>query len=757
MSTTPPTFKGRIGRTVPESKPHWQEFPRPREGAPNVVVILFDDTGFSHLGCYGSTIETPHIDALAAGGLRYTNFHTTALCSPTRAALLTGRNHHSVGMRGLANWNTGFPNCTGGVTRSAATLAEMLRPQGYSTFAVGKWHLTPMEETSAAGPFDQWPLARGFDRYYGFLQGETDQYAPELYCDNRPIDPPRKPEEGYHLTEDLIDQAMGMLRSQKSAIPEKPFFLYLAFGATHAPHQAPSRYIEHYKGRFDAGWDAVREQWFGRQKAMGIIPADTELAPRNPGVKPWAELSDEEQRVALRLQEAFAGFLHHTDEQIGRLVSFLKDIDQLDNTLIMIMSDNGASQEGGPIGVIDTFKYFNGIPETLDETLARIDDIGGPLSNTNYPWGWAQVGNTPGKRYKQNTHGGGIRDPLIVHWPRGVQDKGSIRRQFHHVTDITPTVLEVTGISAPESVNGVAQMPVHGLSLAYTFDPAHRDEPSRKPSQYFEMYGHRAIWSGGWKAVCYHREGQPFESDQWELYHVDQDFSECRDLASTHPDKLREMVDLWWIEAGRYGVLPLDDRKAQLWSPTPRSGTPRNRERYVMYPPVAHMSGEVAPSLGNRSFKVTAELERSAPGQQGALFAVGSINNGIAFYVLGDRLVFDYNLFSHHHKAVSDRPVPVGASTVSVQFEKTGETGLATLSIDGVACGSVAVPKVLRMISSYGMDAGRDSGSPVSDDYDVPFEFQGRIRRLVFEMPRRNKRDEAASRAAESASAMARQ
>jgi arylsulfatase A-like enzyme len=750
-------YKGRIGRTVAESKPWWPELPRPKEGAPNVVVVLFDDLGFSHLGCYGSSIETPNIDRLAAGGLRYTNFHTTALCSPTRASLLTGRNHHSVGMRGLANWNTGFPNCTGSVSKSAGTLPEMLRPVGYSTFAVGKWHLTPMEETSAAGPFDQWPLARGFDRYYGFLQGETDQFTPELYCDNHPVEAPRTPEEGYHLTEDLIDQAIGMVRSQKSAIPEKPFFLYLAFGATHAPHQAPDDYVQKYKGRFDAGWDVVRQQWFERQKALGIIPPQTKLAPRNPGVEPWDALPDVQQKLALKLQEAFAAFLDHTDAQIGRLVGFLDELGQLDNTLILLMSDNGASQEGGPLGVIDTFKYFNGIPETIDEIGARIDDIGGPKSQTNYPWGWAQAGNTPGKRYKQNTHGGGVRDPLIAHWPRGVADKGGLRRQFHHVTDVTPTVLEILGIEPPATVKGVPQMPIHGTSFAYTFAAEAEARPSEKHVQYFEMYGHRGIWADGWKAVSYHHADQPFEDDVWELYHLDEDFSECVDLATERPEKLKEMVELWWAEAGRYGALPLDDRRAEMWRPTPRDMTPRNRNRYVLYPPVAHMTGEVSPALGNRSFTATAEVERPAADSEGAIFAVGTGNNGIAFYVKGDRLVFDYNLFTHHHKAVSDRPIPAGASTLSVAFEKTGKTGKATISIDGAACGTTETPTVLRMISSNGMDAGCDSGSPVGEDYAAPFRFEGRIKRLVFEMPNRSPRDEADVRKAEAAAAFVQQ
>lgn len=750
-------FKGRIGRTVSESKPWWPDYPRPRDGAPNVLVVLFDDLGFSHLGCYGSSIETPNIDRLAAGGLRFTNFHTTALCSPTRASLLTGRNHHSVGMRGLANWNTGFPNCTGTVAKSAGTLAEMLRPGGYSTFAVGKWHLTPMEETSVAGPFDQWPLSRGFDRYYGFLQGETDQFTPELYCDNHPVNAPRSPEQGYHLTEDLVDQAITMVRSQKSAIPEKPFLLYLAFGATHAPHQAPQSYVDKYKGRFDAGWDAIRQQWYERQKELGIIPPNTELAPRNPGVAPWDELPDTQKKLALKLQEAFAAFLDHTDAQIGRLVSFLEDIGELDNTLILLMSDNGASQEGGPLGVIDTFKYFNGIPETLEEISARMDDIGGPKSQTNYPWGWAQAGNTPNKRYKQNTHGGGIRDPLIAHWPNGISDKGGIRDQFHHVTDITPTVLDIVGVAPPENVNGIAQMPIHGVSLAYTFPAQAKAEPSRKGAQYFEMFGHRGIWADGWKAVTFHPAGKPFDEDRWELYNLANDFSECRDLAKDNPAKLKEMVNLWWSEAGRFGALPLDDRREELWRPTPRQGTPRNRRRFVLYPPVAHMTGEVSPPLGNRSFVATAEVERPTATSEGAIFGLGTRNNGLAFYVLGDRLVFDYNLFTHHYKAISSRPIPAGKSTLSVHLEKLGERGRATVSIDGVACGSVEIPKILRMISSNGMDAGCDGGSAVSDDYEAPFAFQGKISRLVIELPDRSRKDEAEAAAVKAKVEMSRQ
>ena len=449
-----PEWKGVIGRTVAESTPDWPTRPRPAPEAPNVVVVVLDDTGFAHLGCYGSSIETPNIDALAAGGLRYNSFHTTALCSPTRAALLTGRNHHAVGMRGLSNWTSGFPNCTGRIPPDAATLAELLSSAGYSTFAVGKWHLTPMEETSAAGPFDDWPLRRGFDRFYGFMQGETSQFYPELYCDNHPIPTPYGPDEGYHVSEDLVDQAVAMLRDQRSNAPTRPFFMYFCFGATHAPHQAPPEYLEKYRGRFDEGWDAVRESWFARQLELGVVPPGTDLAPRNQGVRPWAELSDDEKRLAVRLQEAFAGFLDHTDAQVGRLVAGLESLGVVENTLFVLISDNGASQEGGPNGMVDSIHFFNGMLETLDESLERIDDIGGPRANNNYPWGWAQAGNTPLKRYKQNTHGGGVRDPLIVHWPAGISERGSIRSQFCHVSDLAPTILEVAGVAPPRRLSG---------------------------------------------------------------------------------------------------------------------------------------------------------------------------------------------------------------------------------------------------------------------------------------------------------------
>ena len=401
-----PSFQGRIGRTVAESEPWFEEHPHAPSGAPNVVFVLLDDTGFAQFGCFGSDIDTPHIDALAANGLQFTNFHVAPLCSPTRASLLTGRAQHAVGMRSVSNFQTGFPHQLGHITNHAATIAEVLRDEGYATFCTGKWHLAPTENSSAAGPFDQWPLGRGFDRFYGFLEGETDQFFPELVTDNHPIDPPARPEDGYHLSEDLVDQMLQMISNSKGVRPDRPFFAYVPFGATHAPHQAPPEYLAKYRGRYDEGWDVVRQRWYDRQIEMGVIPPHTVLAPLNPGVKPWDALSANEQELACRLQEAFAAFLDHTDDQIGRFVAGLEHLGQFDNTIFIVMADNGASQEGGPTGVMHEFKFFNGLAESIDEVVERLDDIGGPNSHTNYPWGWAQCGNSPFRWYKQNTHEG---------------------------------------------------------------------------------------------------------------------------------------------------------------------------------------------------------------------------------------------------------------------------------------------------------------------------------------------------------------
>lgn len=750
-------FDGVIGRTHADSTPWWPTPPHPGDAAPNVVVILIDDLGFAQFGCFGSDIETPNVDRLAAGGLRFTNFHVTPVCSPTRAALLTGRNHHTVGMRSVSNFSSGYPHMRGQVSNHAATMAEVLRDAGYATFGLGKWHLCQMENASAAGPFDQWPCQRGFDRYYGFLDGETDQFTPELIYDNHAVDPPATPEQGYHLSEDLVDHAIRFIHDSKSIRPDRPFFTYLAFGATHAPHQSPAAYLEKYRGRFDAGWDDARARWFARQVEMGLVPRDTTLAPRNPGVEPWDDLSTNQRRLACRLQEAFAAFLDHTDAQIGRLVAALERLGQLDNTAIFLLSDNGASQEGGPFGVLHEMKFFNFILESPDDAVARLDDIGGPSSHANYPWGWAQAGNTPFKWYKQNTHEGGVHVPLIVHWPAGVADGGGLRSQFHYVTDIAPSVYEITGVTPPAVYRGLEQMPLAGTSMRYCFDAAAANAPGRKQVQYFEMMGHRAIWADGWKAVTRHQPGVSFDDDTWELYHVAEDRSECHDLAATMPEKLAELIALWWAEAEEYGVLPLDDRTIQLFGARFRERSPHpERRRYTYYPPLTSIPAQVCAQIGGRSWDLAATIERPA-GAGGVLYATGNRNSGASLFVQDDRLVFDYNCFGDHHVAVSTVPVPIGASVVGVRFRRLAQGGEATLIIDGAPCGTVPVPFVMRMISSVGSSVGFDHGSPVSLRYDDEFAFQGDLRRVDIDLVKPGGGDAAEQAATDERVTMARQ
>ena len=734
-SPNEPEFGGRIGRTYRDSTPWWPE-PPAGLGGPNVVMIVLDDTGFAHFGCYGSELATPSVDRLAAGGLRYTSFHTTALCSPSRAALLTGRNPHAVGMRGVSNWNTGFPHMRGGVSPRAATVAELLRAHGYATYAAGKWHLAPMEECSAAGPHHNWPLQKGFDRFYGFLQGETDQFSPELTSDNGHVDPPGRPEDGYHVSEDVVDKATGWIRDLHSLRPDRPFFLYLAFGATHAPHQSPQSYRDKWRGRFDEGYDVVRARWFERQLEMGVVPKGTTLAPRNPGVPAWDELTPNQRLFSARLQEAFAAMLEHTDAQIGRLTDFLAAQGLLDNTVVMVLSDNGASREGGPYGVMDEFSFFNMAFEDIDALVedGRLDDIGGPHSHSNYPWGWAQAGNTPLRWYKQNTYGGGVRDPLIVHWPAAVSGGGGIRRQFCHAVDIAPTILAVTGAPAPEHVNGVEQMPMHGASIAATFaDPA--AAPARS-IQYFEQMGHRGLWADGWKITTYHEQGQPFDDDEWGLFNLDADFSECHDLAASEPARLRELIDAWWAEAGRYGVLPLDDRTIELFGGTPRPGTVHARPDYVYFPPIAHVPADAAPPLGGRSWTITAAVVvgggEGEPAVEGVLYARGAHNVGHSFFVKDGLLQFDYNALGSHTRVAAPVALGTGRHDLGVRFQRTGAGGTVTLSCDGVDLASGEVPRLVRLLGSTGLDIGRDALSPVVDEYDAPFAFTGAIERVSF-------------------------
>tara|TARA_Y100000996_G_scaffold111528_1_gene82575 strand:- start:1365 stop:3638 length:2274 start_codon:yes stop_codon:yes gene_type:complete len=734
-------FQGVIGKTIKDSEP-WFEIPNhPGEDAPNIVIMLLDDTGFSQLGCYGSSIDTSNIDTLAAHGLQFTNFHVTPLCSPTRASLLTGRSQHAVGMRAVSNFRTGFPNMLGHITNQAATVSEILNTYGYATFCVGKWHLAPMEDCSAAGPFSQWPLGRGFDRFYGFLEGETDQFNPSLTEDNHHIDPPAKPDDGYHLSEDLVDNFLAMVGDLKGVRPDRPFFAYVPFGATHAPHQAPQEYLEKYRGKFDEGWDIVRDQWHRNQLKLGIIPEGTKLAPRNPGVDAWEDLPDAQKKLAARLQEAFAAFLDHTDDQIGRIINGLRDTGQLDNTIVILLSDNGASQEGGPFGVMHEMKFFNGILEKPDEAVERIDDIGGPHSHTNYPWGWAQAGNTPFKWYKQNTHEGGVHVPLIIHWPEGIEESqnGQLRNQFANVSDIAPTIYELLGITPPKIYKGIEQLPVTGHSFAHLLNNSEAE--SNNKVQYFEMAGSRAIIAEGWKAVTRHIQGTDYDEEPWELYDLSSDWSECNDLAESNQSKLKELQELWWDEAHKHGVMPLDDRMIELFGSRFREQSPHLPDKkYVYRPPMSPIPAQAAASIGGRSFDITGKVSFKS-GERGVLFAYGTENSGISFFVLNDRLMIDYNAFDDHSIIESEATIPNGEVELKAEFRRLGKNGTIELFINQEPNGTIEVPLYMRMISSVGASIGFDHGSPVSELYKDSFPYSGKLEELEIQLVARDPRD----------------
>ncbi len=715
----------KIGRTIAESEPWWPQTKTAPKGAPNILVVLFDDVGFSDFGCYGSPIATPTIDALAAGGLRYTGFHTTAMCSTTRAALLTGRNHHTVGMGCLANFDSGYPGYRGKISKEAATLAEMLRPAGYRNYMLGKWHVTSLTETGPTGPFDGWPLGRGFDRFYGFMDAETDQYAPELVRDNTPVEQPKSFAEGYHLTEDLTDQAIRFIADHQSSSPDTPWLTWLAFGACHAPHQAPRDLILKYDHVFSEGWDLERDRRLARQKTLGIVPPDTCLPPRNDFVQPWENHSADEHKVFARLQGAYAAMLDHADQNLARLVAFLDQAGLRDDTLILVLSDNGASQEGGPFGMVNAMGPYNFKPEPMEEKLARLDDIGGPDTHSNFPWGWAMASNTPLKRYKQNTHGGGIRDPLVISWPKGIKARGEIRSQFRHASDVTPTILDLLGLEAPKVLAGVEQMPLEGVSFAASFGEV--DPPRGKP-QYFEMFGHRGLFKDGWKAVAYHPPGTAFEDDRWELYHLENDFSESEDLAALHPDKLDDLKAEWWDQARRSQVLPLDDRFGpRIVENAARFHGPR--KHFVFHKGMGHLPTDVAPDLRSRAFVIEAHVNLKA-GDAGVLIAHGDATCGYSLFLRDGRLVYDMNVGGKHATTTSTVPAPSGHCRLGVAVRSDNGKRYITLLIDGLAVGGAETALGFNTFISWsGLDIGRDRGSPVAD-YHAPFAFTGQLAKV---------------------------
>jgi arylsulfatase A-like enzyme len=739
-------FGGVIGPSWRESTPWWPPDPQPPAGAPNVVLIVLDDVGYAQLGCYGSDIATPTIDRLAAGGVRLANFHTTALCSPTRSCLLTGRNHHSNGMARVADLAVGFPGYWGRIPRQNGFLSETLAANGYAPVAVGKWHLTPEDETHAAAPRDSWPVGRGFQRWYGFHGGETHQFVPNLFQDNHVVPPPRTPEQGYHLSEDLAERAIQYLGEIRSVEPDQPFFLYFATGACHSPHHAPAEWIERYRGQFDGGWDEWREATFERQQAMGLLPEGTRLSPSPPWVPAWTDLEPEDQAVAARFMECFAGFLSHADAQIGHLLGFIDDLGERDNTIVVVVSDNGASAEGGERGSINDSRLWNGNPAGRRELRARVDELGTPTAHNNYPWGWTMAGNTPFRRWKREVHEGGVADPCIVHWPRGVSGRGEIRHQFAHAIDVLPTILELAGVDPPAELGGIEQSPIEGTSFKALLDSPDAEE--HRTTQYFEMLGSRGIYHEGWKAVTFKPLGQmygdgidpdaPFENDVWELYHVAEDFSECDDLAAQEPERLAALVDRWWEEARRYQVLPLDNRPiAALLAPRRPFD---DRDRYVFWPYGAPIPENVTVNVRNRSHTITAEVELPEVGTaEGVLLAMGTTLGGWSLHLIGGKLRYVHNFVGKERYTVtSEVVVPPGAHELAFAFESHGDfSGTGRLLLDGAVVGEAEIPTttpVRYSISGAGLTCGWEQGPPVGSGYEAPFRCTGTLHRVVVEV-----------------------
>ena len=738
-------FQGKIGRTVETSVASWPEPTEAPDGAPNILIWLIDDAGFGHTGTFGGLIDTPSIDRLAQRGLRYNNFHTTALCSASRAALMAGRNHHSVGMGSHALLAMGFPGYNGRTPKSAATVAKVLQQRGYTTMALGKWDHTPPGDVTIAGPFDRWPSGDGFDHFYGFMSADTNNFKPAMWADHTPIEPAAgKPD--YHLSTDMADKAISFITGLKSARPERPFFMYWATGAVHAPHHAPADWIEKYKGRMDMGWDKAREMIFARQKEMGVIPEDTQMPPRPDIIPAWDSLPADARRMYARQMEVFAAQLSHADYEFGRIIAMLEQIGELDNTLIIVASDNGASAEGGLGGTYSEARAYNGLTYTsYQENLKRYDEWGGPDTYPHFHAGWAVAGNTPFKWFKQQAHRGGQHDPLVISWPNGIKAQGEIRSQYHHIIDIMPTVLEAAGIELPEFVDGVKQQPLDGIAMNYSFDNI--DAKDRRTVQYYEMFGNRAIYANGLKAVARHGDRMPwnnigvslpYEDDTWELYDLSNDFAESRDLAAENPEKLAALQLVLDEEFFKYNVYPLNDELLKRITEVFVRFGPKG-DHFVYYPPGAQRITEaLSPPIKNRSYTITAEITVPPEGAEGVILTAGGNKAGYALYIKDGRVVYDYNYFADAwYTIISDELVPPGDVTVALKFTRTGQLqGKAELFLNGNEVGEIVLEKTVPSIFSLEetMDVGVDTGTPVSKRYETPFGFTGVINQVVIDL-----------------------
>ncbi len=756
-------FPGVVGKTLDESSPAWPAPNRAVEGAPNVIVFVLDDVGFGQLAPFGGLVETPTLDRLSQSGLRYSNMQTTALCSPSRGSLLTGRNHHALGLSAITELSLGFPAHNGIMAAEHGFLSEILLEKGYNTFAIGKWHLTPPEEGTLAGPFNRWPLGRGFERYYGFLGGDTDQWHPDLTYDNHPVEQPRTPAEGYHLNIDLADKAIEFIKDANNNAPEKPFFLYYATGAGHAPHQVEKEWVEPYRGQFDSGWDAYREAVLLRQVEMGIVAPGTALAERDPDVPAWDSLSEDEQRMYARQMETYAGFLTQTDHHFGRIISYLDEIGESDNTIVAVISDNGPSAEGGVHGTFNEMLFFNGTPETLEDNMAHFDDWGGVDTFPHYSWGWTWAGATPFRRWKRETYRGGISDPFILSWPAGISDRGSVRSQYAHAIDIVPTLLEALEAEPPSEIGGVAQSSFHGVSFASSFDDA--DAESLHTTQYFEMFGHRSIYHKNWRAVCPFpgpsfaeaaEKGRYFggpltadvladlDENAWELYDLNTDPTETTNVAEDHPQKLTELIELWYEEADRYGVLPLATADMARMN-VERPSIARPRTKYVYQPGGAAVPFAASPRVYNRAHSITAELNYSGEAE-GVLIAHGNRHGGYTLFIQDGRLHYVHNYLGRDFFRVSSpEPLPTGDQVVRYEFEPTappdftvgkGAAGRGQLYVNSELVASnefeFTVPNLFGII---GVSCGRDGIDSVSPtDYASPFEFSGELSQVTIDV-----------------------
>ncbi|WP_154795027.1 arylsulfatase [Occultella kanbiaonis] len=740
-------FNGVINLDVRDSVPDWApyELARAPEGAPNVLVVLYDDTGLASWSPYGGRVSMPTLQRLADNGLTYTQWHTTALCSPTRSCMLTGRNHTTNRVASIMETTNGFPGNAGRIPDECATVGHILQDNGYSTFWLGKDHNVPEEDNAAGGNRSRWPLQMGFDRFYGFLGGETNNWYPDLCEDNHYIEQPYTPEEGYHLSKDLADQAIKMLRDQQASNPSKPWYMWFCPGANHAPHHSPKEYADKYKGMFDDGYDAYRGWVLGQMIEKGILPEGTELTEFNPipeeqrnaadYVRPWDELSDDEKKLFSRMAEVFAGFSEYTDAQVGRVIDYLEETGQLDNTIVFYCADNGASGEGSAAGSVNENKYFNNYPDDITENMSRLDDLGSAETYNHYPTGWAAAFSTPFQMFKRYAqYAGGTCDPLVIHWPKGIRAKGEIRHQYHHVTDIVPTILDVTGQEMPEVYRGFAQEPLPGKSMRYSFDDA--QAPTTKQVQFYTIGGSRGVWKDGWKAAATHAplngKGH-FDQDAWELYHVDTDRAEARNVADQHPEKVQELIQAWFTEADRYNALPMDDRSVMemLTVERPQAEPPRNR--YIYYPGSSAVPEGVAVNVRGRSFKIIADVDLSADAA-GVLFAHGSRFGGHALFISDHKLHYVYNFLGipPEQTFVSDVLTP-GPHALGMEFVREGagpnkeSVGTTRLYVDDrvVSEGPMRAQVGKFTLCGDGLCVGFDSADSVSRSYQAPFAFTG--------------------------------